>query len=199
MTYELDDSFVVKHRQRHSLVALGCDPGMRHTGLSVVRRMYNGTYAVEALSLVESKPDKSQETISLDDARRMKSIHQAMTQLVAKWCPNVVAIETYSPLVGKQGGSAWKTSMVYGMIYGLALSANRPVQATRPQDIKQAFSLKSDRSKQAVQDWLVRMVPNLGPMLETVCAGKREHLSDATAHAILALDALAQTKAKKGP
>lgn len=195
--YDTDQNYNAQQKNRQSIVALGCDPGMAHTGLSVVRRYHAGHYVVEAMSLVESRPDATQDTKSLDDARRLKGIHQAVTQLVAKWCPHVVAVESYAPLVGKQGGSAWKTSMVYGMIYGLALSANRPVSANRPQDIKRAFSHKDDRSKLAVQAWLCGVVPNLAGMLEAVPASKREHLADATAHAMLALDAMALAKAKK--
>lgn len=196
--FDPDHSYSSKHKQQRSLVALGCDPGMANTGLSVVRRLQDGRYQVEAMSLVESKPDSAQETIGADDARRMKGIHQAITQLVAKWCPNVVAIESYAPMVGKQGGGAWKTSMVYGMIYGLALSANRPVTQTRPQDIKRAFSTTADRSKLAVQTWLCGIVPNMTAMLQDVPPSKREHLADATAHALLALDVLAQGKVKRG-
>ncbi|RYF12706.1 MAG: hypothetical protein EOO40_00565 [Deltaproteobacteria bacterium] len=195
--YDPDCNYSVKHKQQRSIVALGCDPGMAHTGLSVVRRLSDGRNATEALVLVESKPDSAQETIGADDARRMKAIHQAITQLVARWCPDVIAIESYAPIMGKQGGSAWKTSMVYGMIYGLALSANRPVTQNRPQDIKRAFAMAHDRSKLAVQTALCGIVPNLDVMLQGVCAGKREHLADATAHAMLALDSLAQEKAKK--
>lgn len=178
-----------------SRVALGIDPGMAHTGLAIVTRTHNGVYHCEKLVLAASKPTgKGLVPRAQDDARRLKLIHAACMELMAYFAPHVLAVESYAPLVGRQGGSAWKTSVVYGLVHGIGLSGNRPVVAQSPQDIKRAFTLGKNNSKQHVQAMMCKLVQGLDAKLEAVCASKREHLADATAHAVLALDRLVAGK-----
>jgi Holliday junction resolvasome RuvABC endonuclease subunit len=170
--------------------ALGVDPGMANTGLSVVRRTLQGGYVIEQTALVQSTPGKKAVRKADDDFRRLELIHKALQELIGRWSPQVIAIETYTPLMGMQGGSAWKTSMVYGMVMGVAISNSRRVVSQTPKDIKAAFTLGKAKGKGDVQAMLLRLVPGLQEHLGKVCAGKREHMADATAHAMLALDRL---------
>lgn len=170
--------------------ALGVDPGLAHCGVAIVSETAEGHFRIlHTACIVTTKDTKTAGLrISDDDTRRMVAIHRVVVDIICTFKPTLVGLETYVPLAGKGGQGAFKVGQVYGMIHGLATSANRPVYAATPQDVRMAFLRKRSGTKSDVYDAVKKNCTGLDKALEEHVPSKREHVVDAIAHAILVLD-----------
>lgn len=174
----------------HTTVALGVDPGLAHSGFAVVVEASDGTMKVAhtEVAATERGDIAAGLRVSDDDNRRLTEIHHVVVRLLCELNPTVVGIETYVPLVNKGGNGAFKVAIVYGLVQGLAISANRPVYGFTPQDIRRSLLGTQTGTKQDVQVGLRRVITGVDEALERHPRGQREHVADAMGHAYLALE-----------
>ena len=169
--------------------ALGVDPGLAHTGLAIVTETDRGVFHIVHLGCVKTTKGQDRDVrIVDDDGRRLVEIHKAVTRVIADHAPGMVGIETYAPRTGLQGNGAHKVVAVYGLVAGLALSANRPVFGATPQDIRRTLLGKSGGTKQAVAGAVHVLCPGMAAALAKRPKAEHEHIIDAVAHAIHALE-----------
>lgn len=176
---------------RHGSLCLGVDPGLAHCGLALVAETQDGTLKVAHTELVTTFKGGSDDPgarISDDDTRRMILIQKAVVALIGTYRPTMVGIETYTPLAGKQANGAFKVATIYGLVHGLATSANRPVYAATPQDIRRGLLGTVTGTKKDIERAVLRVCPDAACALDRHKKADREHIADAIAHAIFALD-----------
>jgi len=193
-----------------TLVVLGSDPGIRTTGLSIVGLTVDNRYICLNTSFIETKKqDKksiNQLRTNIDDFRRYQEIHCGLEELYTSFnfTPSIsaVAVESYTvmgPIFDKKknktvmGNSAWKSAVVYGGILFWALSKQLYVVPFLPSDIKRRFG-KQDKSKEGIQLALFNEVLGFQEEIHKYPKTKREHVSDATAHAVLLIEEIQKNK-----
>lgn len=167
---------------------LGVDPGLANCGFAVVQEGLDGKMKVVHTEVVLTERGDDGERVCQDDMRRLTYIQRAVVRLLHDHNPNMLGVETYVPLAGKGANGAFKVAQVYGLVVGLAVSANRPVYGYAPQDLRRAFLGGSKGSKDAVQMAIGQVCVGVDAAVESFPKTHREHVADAIAHAILALD-----------
>lgn len=202
----------IKYGRNYSLVVLGVDPGIRTTGLSIVGLDNAGQYCCLGSQYIETKKqDKksiNQLRTNIDDFKRYSEIYQELENLYLSFSGirnqsiSAVAVESYTvmgPIFDKKqgkaimGNSAWKSAVVYGGILFWALSKQLYVAPFLPSDIKKRFG-KKDKSKEGIQLAVESDVSNFYEEIRKYSKTKREHVSDATAHAVLLIEEIKKNK-----
>lgn len=170
--------------------AMGVDPGLAHLGLAIVSETPEGHLRIVHTDCISTEKDSKTAglRVSDDDTRRLVTLHKGVLEALFNYKPTLVGLETYVPLAGKGGNGAFKVATVYGLVHGLATSANRPVYAATPQDIRLAFLGKRTGTKTEVEAALHKHCAGIDKALAAYPKSLREHVVDAIAHAILALD-----------
>lgn len=172
-------------------LAMGVDPGLANCGFALVAENADGKLKVVHTHLVtthrQTSPDPTAR-IADDDTRRMVLIQRAMVALLGEYKPALVGIETYVPIAGKGGNGAYKVGAVYGAVHALATSANRPVYAATPQDIRRALLGTATGTKKDIERAVAQVCTGVAQALDAQKKADREHVADAIAHAVYALD-----------
>lgn len=176
--------------QRNTQVTrcLGVDPGLASCGFAVVAEGLDGNMRVVHTEVVLTEKSSETGRVADDDLRRLLYIQRAVVRLLHEHNPNILGVETYTPLAGKGANGSFKVCQVYGLVVGLAASANRPVYGATPQDIRRAFIGGPKGSKNDVQMALTRVCSGVTAAVESFPKSHQEHVADAIAHAVLALD-----------
>jgi Holliday junction resolvasome RuvABC endonuclease subunit len=200
----------IKYGRNYSLVVLGVDPGIRTTGLSIVGLDNAGQYCCLGSQYIETKKqDKksiNQLRTNIDDFRRYREVYEELEHLYISHNARLgqiisaVAIESYTVMRYKNqkseiiiGNNAWKSAVVYGGVLFWALSRQLYVAPFFPNDIKKRFG-KKDKSKEGIQLALESDVSNFYEEIHKYSKTKREHVSDATAHAVLLIEEIRKNK-----
>jgi Holliday junction resolvasome RuvABC endonuclease subunit len=200
----------IKDGPLYSLIVMGSDPGIRTTGLSVVGLCSNKQYHCLGSRYIETKKqDKksiNQLRTNIDDFRRYKEIYDEIegfhASLVLPVSISGAAVETYTvmgPIFDKKknkvimGNSAWKSAVVYGGILFWAFSKQLYVAPFLPSDIKRRFG-KKDKSKDGIQFAVGQEVLGFSNEINKYPKTKREHVSDATAHAVLLIEEILKNR-----
>jgi Holliday junction resolvasome RuvABC endonuclease subunit len=200
----------IKYGRNYSLVVLGVDPGIRTTGLSIVGLDNAGQYCCLGSQYIETKKqDKksiNQLRTNIDDFRRYREVYEELEHLYLSHNARLgqiisaVAIESYTVMRYKNqkseiiiGNNAWKSAVVYGGVLFWALSRQLYVAPFFPNDIKKRFG-KKDKSKEGIQLAVESEVSNFYEEIHKYSKTKREHVSDATAHAVLLIEEIQKNR-----
>ena len=146
---------------------LGIDPGSRLTGFGVVD--FDG----EKPTYVASGSVK---TLEGDFPERLKSIFEAISEIVAQYQPNIVAIE--SVFMQKNAGSALKLGHARSAALCATFAFDVEVFEYAPREIKQAIVGTGSATKEQVQ----HMVTSLLNLDGTPQADAADALATALCH-----------------
>lgn len=119
---------------------LGIDPGSRITGIGIID-MDNRTH-----KLVHCQPIRCGDG---DFPQRLKIIFTQITELIVKYRPDEVAVETV--FLAKNANSAIKLGQARGAAICAAVSMDLPVYEYAPKAIKQSVVGKGAAAKSQVQ------------------------------------------------
>jgi Holliday junction resolvasome RuvABC endonuclease subunit len=183
------------------LRVMGVDPGFASCGVVVLEQREGQVKALLGTVLRTKKADKKvlrDLRVSADDQRRMRTFWAGLQSAAVAGLPQALAVETYAPQPGRNGGNAWKAAMVYGMVQGFGLANGLQVLPFLPSDLKRAFANRASASKQAVADVVLEQVPGLKAFLKGLPEGQHEHLTDAAGHALLGLREMAEMRRMMG-
>ncbi len=129
------------------MIVLGVDPGTAITGFGVVRA------AGDRLSLVAHGAITTAADQAL--AERLRTIHEAITALIARHRPEAMAVEEV--FFGRNARTALSVGQARGVILLAAAQAGVPVFAYTPTAVKQAIVGYGGAEKRQVQE-MVRML-----------------------------------------
>lgn len=176
--------------QKESLVVLGIDPGFAKVGLSIVE-YFSGKVRVLATKLIitekESKKVRVNLRATIDDQRRYREIYQELISFAEPFALSAIAAEAYT-VTGARGGNAWKAAVVFGGICFWAMCNGIYIAPFLPLDLKSRFCDVKNASKLDVENALRKEVIGFDVEINKYSKTKREHISDATGHAILLLE-----------
>lgn len=181
----------------------GVDTGFANIGLAVVEG-FAGSDGLRALHVEVLRTQKATKKarrnlrVSTDDARRLEEIFDHVKALVPRFHPLGFAIEVYSPNPTQRGVGAWKTAMVYALIFGLARGCGLPVFSYLPADIKKPFGGRLSASKEAVAEALIDQVQDFESCFSPIPDTLKEHASDACAHAVLGVQEMLRMRQLMG-
>lgn len=180
--------------------ALGVDPGFANTGLAVVE--VSPTPKLIALRFLEtsksSKKAMRDIRVSADDQRRLRSIWDALSETIEQYHPNAIGVESYALFPGQLGGNSWKVALAYQLSVCVGWKYGVLPMVFRPDDLKRRFLGKNAGTKLAVEDVLKVLVLGFKDALLEFPKTKREHVTDAVGHAVLALEESAKMRAMYG-
>lgn len=168
---------------------LGIDPGTANIGFALVRKD-SARAKPHLLALDYLGTKKWPGTVIADDVRRLRiAVKQAERWILRAThttefgmvSPDDVVIEWYAPRGRQRGG--WKTALTVGAFVAVAELAGVPLVAASPKDRAAA-----DRDKAKVIAAMKRRVVGFAEALERWPETKHEHLADACAHAVAALE-----------
>lgn len=129
---------------------ISVDPGYDRLGVAVME-LIDGTEEVIYSTCVESSKN-----LPLDE--RLKIVGNAFSELVAKYSPDTLAIETL--FFNKNQKTAIGVAQARGIIIYLAKINNCQVYEFGPQEIKVAVTGYGNSDKSAVIDMVTRLVPS---------------------------------------
>ena len=133
----------------HAFRCLGIDPGLAHTGWSVVRRKKSGGFQHLASGVISTEA-------SACDAVRYATIYNAVNALIAEHTPDVLSIERV--YFNKNVSSCLSTASVIGVIRLSAELARMPSIQVRPQAVKAAVTGGGRASKAQVQKMVAKLL-----------------------------------------
>lgn len=145
---------------------LGIDPGTRITGYGLIEKQGNRLLHIDNGAIYTSSKD--------DLPQRLKIIHDGLAQVIARYQPDVVAIEQV--FVAKNALSALKLGQARGAAIVAGVNANLPVAEYSALQVKSAVVGYGKAAKVQVQ----QMVKALMKLPEIA----QEDASDALAVAI---------------
>jgi len=131
-----------------SIIILGIDPGTRITGYGLIRLLPSG---IEPIDYGCIRPPAT-----LELPARYCIIFEAIEQLIGKFHPHVMAIETQFVL--KNAQSAIKLGMARGMAVLAAARAKIEVHEYAPKRAKQAVVGNGSASKEQVQRMIAALL-----------------------------------------
>ncbi|HLB00472.1 MAG TPA: crossover junction endodeoxyribonuclease RuvC [Bacteroidota bacterium] len=123
------------------LTVLGIDPGTLATGFGVVE-IRRGTMRMVTAGTVRNSSDRAM-------ADRLKLIHDSIREVIRRFHPDEVALET--AFYGKNAQSALKLGQARGVAILAAVSQDLPLAEYSPLEIKKAVVGNGTASKQQVQ------------------------------------------------
>lgn len=187
--------------QSERLVVMGVDPGLGSVGVAVLEQVGYAAPRVLFLTVTTTekatKKDRVGLRVSTDDKRRYREIWDDLDAVAEQHKPNALAVEVYEPY-GKQGGTAWKCAVVYGMLYGFAFSQDLVIMPFRATDLKQKITNKKSASKEDVEHALESQIMGLKDSLAVFPKTKHEHAADAAGHALMGLRELHELRQAMG-
>jgi crossover junction endodeoxyribonuclease RuvC len=126
-------------------IILGIDPGTTIMGYGIIRTINNKEVKLIALGAVDLRKTK-------DQYLKLKEIFNCVTQLIDKFHPDELAIE--SPFFGKNIQSMLKLGRAQGVAISAALNRAMPIYEYAPRKIKQAITGQGEASKEQVAGFL---------------------------------------------
>ncbi len=120
---------------------LGIDPGTLVTGYGVIESN-RGALTHVASGIVKNRSDRPMPA-------RLKLIHESLLEVIRKFRPDEVAVET--AFYGKNAQSALKLGQARGVAILAAVSGDLPVAEYSPREVKKAVVGNGNASKQQVQ------------------------------------------------
>ena len=181
---------------------IGVDPGFRNTGLSVIEYdLETRALRCVAVRFVETPPAPARKAhlirTDADDIQRVAAAYDALARAVERARPVAMGVETYK-LVGDRkagskmaqaGGNSFKTLYMYAAAMIAAHTHQIRIYAQHPYELKLSMCGFVQASKEEVEAAIVKNVPGYLEAVarENVADAKREHVADATGHAVLAL------------
>ncbi len=136
---------------RESTIILGIDPGYDRVGISVIEKVLKGK---EVVLHSECFQTSAKDTIY----DRMLSIGKRVADLMAKYNPQSLAIETL--FITKNQKTAMRVSEVRGIIIYEALRAQIPVFEYSPMQVKMSITGDGTSDKSRIQK-MVKLLVNL--------------------------------------
>lgn len=128
---------------------LGIDPGIAHTGGSVVSRKKSGGFQHLASGVIRTEP-------SACEAVRYATIYNAVNALIGEHTPDVLSIE--SVYFNKNVSSCLSTASVIGVIRLAAELSQLPSILVTPQQVKAAVCGVGRASKAQVQKMVAKVL-----------------------------------------
>ncbi len=122
-------------------VILGIDPGTLVTGYGVIA-ICRGRLKLVASGMVKNGSDRPMPA-------RLKLIHESVLEVIRKFHPDEVAVET--AFYGKNAQSALKLGQARGVAILAAVSGGLPLAEYSPREVKKAVVGNGTASKQQVQ------------------------------------------------
>jgi crossover junction endodeoxyribonuclease RuvC len=154
-------------RAGEELVILAIDPGLRVTGFGLIAK------AGETIRLLDFGAFTVSSDLPLPE--RLRTLFEALEELILRWCPTELAIEAPFVAANKQVAVAMGEARALAML--AAAQAGLPVFSYSPGEVKQAVTGYGRGEKRQVQE-MVRL--QLG--LEAI--PQPDHAADALATAI---------------
>ena len=121
-------------------IILGVDPGIKNTGLSIVKSKGTGYSLITA----ETIKTKSSE----DTGKRLDTIHEAIIFLLEKYAPQAMCVERV--FHNKNINSSISTGKVIGLCEFTAYNYKIPVHLFTPQQIKAASGFGGSANKDEI-------------------------------------------------
>lgn len=165
-------------------IILGIDPGTNVTGYGVLG-IYGKTPRMIALGVLELGKVG-------DHYIRLSHIHAKITEIVATFLPDEMAIE--APFFGKNVQSMLKLGRAQGVAIAAAIARQVPITEYEPRKIKMAITGNGAASKEQVCEMLRRMLDIPAEALST-----KLDATDALAAALCHYYESAKPVAAKGP
>ncbi len=147
---------------------LGIDPGTATTGYALVAEDAGGEVKLLSYGALVT-------SATLTMPRRLLAIHQGVAALIAKWCPEALAIEEL--FFSRNVSTALSVGQARGVVLLAAAQAGLDIFEYKPAEVKQALVGYGNAGKRQMQEMLRLM---LG--LET--APRPDDAADAVAVAI---------------
>lgn len=186
-----------------TLRVIGIDPGFAKTGIVLLEQVPGAVIRCLMATVVVTKKDKPKLAkdrirVSFDDTRRVSEFYHGLHDVMAVAQPHVMSVEAYANMPGRMGGNAWKTAIVYGAAQAMGLHHHLLLVVNTGHDIKKAFSLAKNASKDAIGAEVTRRVDGLSQRLTSIPQALREHVTDAAAHAYLGFTHVAEMRHNMG-
>jgi len=178
------------------LVVLGVDPGFATVGLSVVG-LFNDNFVLLGSKFIGTKKeDKKLRTnlrANVDDQRRYREIYDQMVEFASPFSLSAISAESYS-VSGARAGNAWKAAVVYGGVIFWAFCNKIYIAPFMPIDLKKRFCKAGNTGKLDVENALCKEVSSFKEEIAKYGKTKREHIADATGHAVLLLEEIKRNR-----
>lgn len=129
-------------------IILGIDPGTNVTGYGVLG-IYGKTPRMISLGTIELSKYG-------DHYMRLSRIHEKITEIVAEYLPDEMAIE--APFFGKNVQSMLKLGRAQGVAIAAAIARQVPITEYEPRKIKMAITGNGGASKEQVCEMLRRIL-----------------------------------------
>jgi crossover junction endodeoxyribonuclease RuvC len=130
---------------------IGLDPGLRATGWGVILAEGNRLSHV-AHGTIRTNPDD-------ELAARLRTVHDALTELIAEWQPQSAAVE--ETFVNKNPSSTLKLGQVRGVVLLAPAQAGLPVAEYAPTVVKKAVVGTGAADKDQVHAMVRRLLPGV--------------------------------------
>jgi crossover junction endodeoxyribonuclease RuvC len=128
---------------------IGLDPGLRATGWGIILAEGNRLSHV-AHGTIRTNPDD-------ELAYRLRSVHDALAELLAEWQPQAAAVE--ETFVNKNPSSTLKLGQVRGVVLLAPAQLGLPVAEYAPTVIKKAVVGTGAAEKDQVHAMVKRLLP----------------------------------------
>ncbi len=170
------------------MIVLGIDGGLAALGWAAVR-LEAGGEVLEGVGVIVTAPSaRKRGVLAADDTvRRARELHRALSGVVGRYGPAVLAIEAFS--APRHAGSAAKVAMSVGVVASIAEALGLPIVSASPQEVKRAATGRQDASKEDVARAVCERWRGAAELLAGVRAGLREHAADAAAVVLATLEA----------
>jgi crossover junction endodeoxyribonuclease RuvC len=130
------------------MIILGIDPGSNITGFGIVETGEGGERLLESGVIRVGTADKDT-GIAPEHVLRLQRIHEAVTELIGEFKPDLCAVEM--PIYGKNPQSMLKLGRAQAAAMLAALNRQVPVTEYTPKEIKKAVTGNGNASKEQVR------------------------------------------------
>lgn len=189
---------------------MGIDPGFAELGISIVEKVgLEGSFGVKLLRNVTTRPtpkkDLKNMRKTIDDLRRYREIADVLRHIMIHYRPYSVGVEVFTPMRGKQtekwtgqNTGSMKALAVYGGVIFSSIFSDLFVSCYLPSDVRRRFCEGDSGKKIDVENVLRAKVDDFDRLINDIPKSKREHVTDATAHAILVMEEAEQVRQEMG-
>ncbi len=131
------------------MLVLGIDPGTATTGYGLVREHSNGALEAVAYGVIRTSSKKPM-------PERLKTLYDAITELVATHKPDAAAVETL--YFGRNVTTAITVAQGRGVVLLALAEAGLPIREYKPAEIKQAIAGYGNADKLQVQEMIRQLL-----------------------------------------
>lgn len=185
------------------MIIIGIDPGFASLGWAIVELGPDTERLITAGVIRTQKSAKKRGVLVADDnVRRTREIWQHLETLNyhGRAWENAVAVAVEGQSWPRNASNAAKVAMSWGVIVSLAAQHELPIVQSTPMQVKRAVTGDGQASKEAVIEGVCRhrgFFGKLDVVLDGIPKGQREHVADACAAIISALDSDVVRAARK--